>query len=148
MRAEDQYHVGIVVDDIEAAKREWSDIAGYVWGTELSATTDVRLPTGTVALPMRLVYSVSLPRVELVQRIPGTVWEPANSGVHHLGFWSDDVPADAASLEARDYAHEASGLAGDGTVMWSYHRSRNGPRIELVTRALEALLAPVWSVPG
>jgi hypothetical protein len=148
MRAEDQYHVGIVVDDLDEAKAELSGLAGYDWGAEMGATVEVRLPTGTAALLMRLVYSVSLPRVELVQRIPGTLWEPAaGSGIHHLGFWSDDVAGDARTLEARGYAHEASGLDGDGSVLWSFHRGDRGPRVELVSRRLEAVMAPMWAKP-
>jgi hypothetical protein len=86
MHAEDQYHVGIVVEDLGAAQAELSSLAGYVWGTEMAATVEVRLATGTAELFMRLVYSVSLPRVELVQRIPGTMWEPAG-GVRYTSPW-------------------------------------------------------------
>ena len=40
---------------------------------------------------MKMAYSKSEPRLEIIQSIPGTVWEPADSGVHHIGYWSDDV---------------------------------------------------------
>lgn len=39
--------------------------------------------------------------VEIIQSVPGTLWKPvAGSGIHHLGYWSDDVAADSAELAA------------------------------------------------
>jgi hypothetical protein len=148
LRAEDQYHVGIVVPDLDVAKKEWAAVAHYSWGTEMSAMTNVLLPIGTIPLPMRLVYSTSLPRIELVQEIPGTIWEPVpQSGIHHLGFWSDDVAGDGTDLKVRGYREEASGLNDDGDILWSFHRNdEGGARIELVSRTLEAMMAPLWSV--
>jgi hypothetical protein len=148
VRAHDQYHVGIVVEDLDGAKTQLSDMFGYVWGTEMGGLTMVTLPSGPVELNLRLVYSVTEPRLELVQQIPGTLWEPAaGSGVHHLGFWSDDVAADGVELEAHGFAHEASGVSPDGSAMWAYHRSPTGPRIELVSRVLELVMSPFWTSP-
>ncbi len=149
MNARDQYHVGIVVPDLTAAKEELAELLGYVWGTEVGATTRVRFPSGSSEVELSLVFSVNTPRLELVQRVPGTVWEPAvGSGVHHIGFWSDDVAGDATKLAAAGFEHEASGVDPDGNALWTYHRSATGPRIELVSRALEPLLDGLWSTPG
>jgi hypothetical protein len=149
VQADDQYHVGIVVEDLDNAKAELAALAGYVWGPQIEATTEVRLPSGSASLDMALVYSVSVPRIELVRQIRGTMWEPAaGSGVHHLGYWSDDVAADAAHLESQGYAHEASGLDPDGKVLWSFHRSQQGPRIELVSRTLQAQMSAMWAPPS
>lgn len=62
------------------------------------------------------------------------MWQPSNSGVHHLGYWSDDVAADSAALVAQGYEMEITGPGPDGVPMWAYHRHPTGPRIELVTR--------------
>lgn len=149
VNAADQYHVGIVVEDLDSAKAQLSDLFGYLWGPEVASDVTVRLAAETVELNLRLAYSVSEPRVELVQQLPGTLWEPAaGSGVHHLGYWSDDVGADGARLEAAGFAHEASGVAPDGSPVWAYHRSASGPRIELVSRALQPLLASLWAPPA
>jgi hypothetical protein len=67
------------------------------------------------------------------------------SGIHHLGYWSDDVTADAAHLTARGYAAEATGVRPDGTAVWAYHRNASGPRIELVSRAIAAGLEQYWA---
>ena len=146
MNARDQFHVGIVVPSITSAKKELTELFGYVWGEEVSARTRVEFPSGTSEIDLTLVYSATTPRLELVQRVPDTVWEPAiGSGVHHIGFWSDDVAGDAAKLEAARFEFEASGVDPDGNALWSYHRSSSGPRIELVTRLLEPMLEALWA---
>ena len=77
--------------------------------------------------------------MELIRSVAGTPWvAAAGSGIHHAGYWSDDVAADDRLLVARGYAEEAKGVGPDGTAMWSYHRSVGSPRIELVSRQLEA----------
>jgi hypothetical protein len=87
--------------------------------------------------------------VEIVRRVPGTLWEPvAGGGVHHVGYWSDDVEADGRALVARGYAEEARGVHPDGTAVWTYHRSANGPRVELVSREILAGLEGYWASPA
>ena len=67
------------------------------------------------------------------------------SGIHHLGRWSDDVVGDGDRLVAAGYALEAAGEDAQGTRSWAYHRSPVGPRIELVSRDLEAAMAGLWT---
>ena len=84
--------------------------------------------------------------MELIRSVAGTPWvAAAGSGIHHAGYWSDDVAADDRLLVARGYAEEAKGVGPDGTAIWSYHRSVRGPRIELVSRQLEAGLQSYWA---
>ena len=90
MRGADQFHVGIVVDDLHAALAELTELFGYEWCAQTSG--------------------------ELIQSVPGTPWVPApSSGLHHAGYWSDDTAADAALLVSRGYAEEARGLDADGS---------------------------------
>ncbi|MGH8995034.1 MAG: VOC family protein [Acidimicrobiales bacterium] len=145
MRGGDQFHVGIVVDDLVAALTEMTEMFGYEWASPLAVQTPVVLPGREFMLDLRFAYSVTEPRVELVQSVPGTLWTPApGSGVHHVGYWSDDVAADAAVLEAHGYATEAKGVRPDGAAAWAYHRSPSGPRIELVSRELQPSLEQYW----
>ena len=150
MRATEQFHAGIVVEDLDATLDDLSELFGYEWCPEINIQTPVLLPTGEATLDLRFTYSATVPRLELIQSIPGTLWVPAPmSGVHHLGYWSDDVASDGALLTARGYAVEATGVRPDGTPVWAYHRSPDGPRIELVSHALEAGPQPVLGVrPG
>ncbi len=145
MRADDQFHVGIVVDDLESTLAELSDLFGYRWCQEIGGPTPVRLPTGERSIDLRFAYSMTAPRLEIIRSVPGTLWVPSSgSPIHHLGYWSDDVAADAARLEARGYPAEATGTRPDGTPYWAYHRHPGAPRIEIVTRDLQPMLERYW----
>ena len=146
MRADDQFHVGIVVDDLDTALTEMTDLLGYEWCSLISVETPVVLVDGETSLGLTFAYSKDTPRVEVIQSIPGTLWIPAaESGLHHLGYWSDDVAADAHRLAFHGYEREASGVRPDGELMWTYHRTPGRPRIELVSRRLQAGLEQYWA---
>jgi catechol 2,3-dioxygenase-like lactoylglutathione lyase family enzyme len=146
MGADDLFHVGIVVDDLDAALAELSALFGYEWCPKFAVETPVRLPAGERMVDLCFVYSTMAPRLEVIRSVPGTPWTPAaGSGVHHIGYWSEDPAADAARLVARGHAEEAAGVRPDGAPIWSYHRSPRGPRIELVSRELEPVLAEYWA---
>ncbi|MCB0993789.1 MAG: VOC family protein [Acidimicrobiales bacterium] len=145
MRPEDQYHVGIVVEDYEATLERLGTLFGYVWGEEISSVNAVTLASGeTVELKSSFCYSLNGPRLEIIRSNPGTVWVPASSGIHHLGYWSDDVAADGAALEAQGYELEQFGPGPDGDRLYSYHRHPDGPRIEFVTRAVLPMFEQYW----
>jgi len=146
MRASDQFHVGIVVDDLDTTLAELSELFGYEWCDEIAVQTPVRLPTGDTVLDQRFRYSKNEPRLEVIESIPGTLWVPAaGSGVHHLGYWSDDVARDSAELERRGIGREAAGILPDGGAHWAYHRGPDGPRIELVSTDLQGPLGHYWA---
>jgi len=140
MRAEDLYHTGIVVDDFDATLALLTETAGYRWCEEYRGDQLIQTPGGEATVEMRIVYSVTEPRLEILQAIAGTVWTPSNSGVHHLGYWSDDVSADGAALTARGLRLEVTAPAPDGSALWAYYKGTGGPRVELVSRTLEPLL--------
>jgi hypothetical protein len=153
MKASDQYHAGIVVDDFDATLEDLAALFGYEFASPLALSTPVRLTddgqTTDRMIDLRFTYSVSVPRVEIIQSIPGTLWIPATgSGIHHLGYWSDDLPADSSLLQERGYALEAYGARDDGTAIWAYHRGVVGPRIELVSRELLPFMEQWWSSAG
>jgi hypothetical protein len=149
MRAEDQFHVGIVAEDFDATRASLSTLFGYQWCPEIGGPVPVRVATGDTTVDLRCVYSRCAPRLEIVRAVPGTVWVPAaGSGIHHVGYWSDDVAADSDELNRRGYMAEAAGVHPDGTPFWAYHRSTNGPRVELVARALQPAMEEYWATPG
>ncbi|MDA8043868.1 MAG: VOC family protein [Actinomycetota bacterium] len=146
MKAADQFHLGIVVDDIAESQARLTGLLGYEWGMTIESPVPVELPSGPVELTLRLSYSVTEPRLELVQEVADTLWTPArNGGVHHLGFWSEDLAADGAELVGSGFEHEASGLGGPDGPMWSYFRHPAGTRIELVSRALLPVMGALWT---
>jgi len=64
VRAEDQFHVGIVADDFEAALADLSSMFGYEWSDELGG------PDGPDGVPLFVLYRRATGfRVELVSRI-------------------------------------------------------------------------------
>jgi len=141
----DQFHTGIVTDDVDATLAELSSLFGYAWANEIAMAIPVTLPSGDAVIDLRMVYSRTTPRVEIVQAVPGTVWQPvAGSGIHHLGYWSDDVPGDGELLGRHGYELEATGKGADGVPTWAYLHRPGSPRIELVSRALQAGLEMMW----
>ena len=145
MQPDDLYHTGLVVDDIEATMRWFTDVAGYEWCDQFVGEQVVQLPGGERTLTMRGVYSLSEPRLELVGTISDTLWEPSNAGVHHLGYWSDEVDRDVATLVANGVQLEARSLMPDGSSLWAYCTAASGPRIEFVSRVLEPVMSEWWA---
>jgi lactoylglutathione lyase len=146
MKAESLYHTGIVVDDIEATMDWFAKVAGYTWTDVVTVDQDAVTPDGEVTIPMKMAYSGAEPRLELLQTVPGTVWTPSDSGAHHLGYWSDDVESDLATLESNGMTFEVKSYNpdGSGTLLWAYAKSPAGPRIELVSRKMEPFIAQWW----
>ena len=148
LRAEDQFHVGIVAADFEATVAGLTSLFGYQWCDEMGGPIHVRLPAGDAVLDVRCVYSRTSPRLEIVRPIPGTLWEPAaDSGIHHVGYWSDDVAADSAALERDGYLPEATRQDpdGGGAAAFAFYRSAAGFRVELVSRAVKPALERLWA---
>jgi hypothetical protein len=136
--AADQFHIGIVVDDPQATMSQLSAVFGYEWGERMGGQVPVSLPTGDVVVSLAAWYSLSTPRLEIVQSIPDSLWSPVpGSGIHHLGYWTDDVATSATALEGHGYTVEAMGKRPGGEAYWAYLGSPSGPRIELVSRKLQ-----------
>lgn len=143
MKPQDLYHSGIVVDDVEATMQWFADTAGYRWCEPYAGEQVVETPDGERTIPLHIAYTIDEPRLELVGTVPGTCWVPATSGIHHHGYWSDDVDADVDTLTA--HGHQLEARAPDptsGTSLWAYCMGPVGTRIELVSRALEPLMTP------
>ena len=133
VKAESLYHTGVVVDDLEKTMNWLADVAGYTHWTEVvSVDQDAVDQDGEVTIPMKMAYSGADPRLELLQ-FPVPVWTPADSGVHHIGYWSDDVESDLATLESNGMTFEVKSYNpdGSGTLLWAYAKGPTGPRIEL-----------------
>ena len=148
MKAENLYHTGIVVDDLEATMEWFAKVADYSWTDVVTVDQEAVTPDGDVTIPMKMVYSGAEPRLEkLLQTIPATASRPMTSpGVHHIGYWSDDVEADLATLESNGLTVEVSSHNpdGSGTLLWAYAKGPTGPRIELVSRNMEPFIAYWW----
>ncbi|MBY8860993.1 VOC family protein [Nocardia sp. CA2R105] len=136
LKAADFYHTGIVVPDLEAAKVRMSELAGYRWTTTLVTEVPVRIGDEDRTLEMRYVYSLDAPRIELVQEVPGTLWEATpRLATHHLGYFCDDLAATSKLLEEAGFEREVCAVIdGVAPSIFAFHVSLDGVRIEIVDR--------------
>ena len=134
------YHVGIVASDLGAAQVVLSQQLGVTWGPVLRLhEAEYRDGAGRdLVLPTTICYSVNEPYLELIQEVPGSVWEcNPHSNIHHIGFWSDDLATDGARLTASGCPLQLCGRSGNDTpVSFAYHRNGLGVRVEIVDSSL------------
>jgi methylmalonyl-CoA/ethylmalonyl-CoA epimerase len=89
-------HIGIVVRDCDKVIESWSALFG------MGPWTFREMGGGSVKLRVAAGYLGSI-RIDLIQPVAGKVLhseylEEHGEGLHHLGFYVDDVDAAAASL--------------------------------------------------
>ena len=138
------YHVGIVVPDVEAAMAHFTELLGVEWGPVVATEAfDVRDADGNdLTLPNKLCYSTSPPYLELVLEQPGTVWVcNEHSNLHHIGYWTDALPADSGRFTGTQCPLEICGRDGTQTpVQFAYHRDPLTVRFELVDIAMKPMM--------
>jgi hypothetical protein len=139
IRPADLYHVGMVVDDLDGMLQLLTAAAGYRWIVQVKNELPVCFAHSTQRLDMRAAFSLDQPHLEVIQHVPGTLWAPsANGGLHHIGYWSDDIAADSAELVAAGFPIEASGQDAEGHLEWTFHFAGVGPNIELINSSFKA----------
>jgi len=143
------YHVGIVVPDIEVAKEHLGELLGLSWGPVIHVDAfdarafDAEGGNGTdIVVPNTLCYSTEAPHIELVEEVPGTVWEcNEHSNLHHIGVWTDALPEDSANYAELRCPLQLCGRDADGGLQqFAYHRDPLGVRIELVDIAMKPMM--------
>jgi hypothetical protein len=130
------YHTGIVVTNLNDSMHALTSSAGLRWRDILENTVNVQLEDQSKSVHFRCLYSREGPHfVELIEKIPGTIWDDESSGrLHHLGYWSDDVLADAAALSAAGWQQVAIHVPEqDVEPLFSFHEGSLGFYVELVT---------------
>lgn len=140
------YHVGIVVADIETARRRLTDLLGIVWGPVMHLDeVGYRDRDGLdVVAPTTICYSTGTPCLELIEEVPGTIWvRNEHSNLHHIGFWSDDLAGDSAAVTAGGCPLQLCGRDGEhAPVSFAYHRDEDlGVRVELVDATIRDAMA-------
>lgn len=146
MRPEDQYHVGIAVNDFDSTLEWLSKAFGYRWCTEYNVDNLLVTPDGPITVPLRFTYSMDEPHIEVVQCIPGTLFVASGTTPHHLGYWSDDIDADTAALAAAGAEIEGKGYWAEGeAALWAFARPPAGSRIELVSRLVKPSMEQWWA---
>ena len=137
------FHVGVVVPSLETARDHLSELLHVTWGPIAELDIAKRDADGhDLTLPLRMCFSAGpstgaakgAPRIELIEEIPGSVWEcNEHSNLHHIGFWSDALVDDVGAFVAAHCPMQLSGRDGDtAPVQSAYHRDPLGFTVELV----------------
>ena len=139
---EDVFHHGLVVEDLATSMHDLEQAFHVEWTSIEEVQLRIRTPDGHSVVDLRLVYTRQGPsRIELIQAVPGTVWElPATGSFgslapHHIGVWCDDIPGTSRDLSGRGIPLLVTADDGTGEAAgFAYHRAPSGSMIEIFDR--------------
>ncbi|MFE5700362.1 VOC family protein [Rhodococcus koreensis] len=130
---EDLFHVGVVVEDLSEGMAEFGESLGLTWRRPFFPVADVKTPQGRQTMQVGAVYTEHGPvYYELLQRYDSGLWQTC--GLHHLGYWSDDVAGDTERLVKRGYVLEGM-MMRDDAVTGAYLLLNGSSRVELIPRS-------------
>jgi catechol 2,3-dioxygenase-like lactoylglutathione lyase family enzyme len=112
------WHIGIAVPDLEKGKKELGEVFGLRWRPARVRKLVLNDAAGRPSeVECHVAFSVGGQfAVEVWQAIPGTPLDiPEAGGVHHVGYWVDDLAAEAKRLDALGYPSYAT--TGDATPL-------------------------------
>ncbi len=125
------YHVGFIVEDIEAAMAEMTNAFGLAWQEPHESSYGDRWR-------IKVAYSkTGPPFIELIEGEPGGPWDTSGGPrLDHIGFLTDDVEGEAARLVAAGMPVSVGGAEFGRPGFFSYHEAAPlGARVEMVDRA-------------
>ncbi|MEU7812196.1 VOC family protein [Pseudonocardia sp. NPDC049154] len=138
------YHTGLIVNDLERAMKQMGGALGLQWAPPKESTTPLLGPDGLVGRHVRFTYSLQGPHfVELLEQIDAGPYVNLTGGryIHHLGYYTEDLPGASAALEKQGYRRELSGDEEDGRITraaFHYNDETPGMWIELVSHEIAA----------
>lgn len=149
--AQDQFHIGIRVPDIDAAMDELGAGLNLTWAEPRDVAEQALWTPGTGLQHhhLRFTYSAEgAQHLELLQGPTGSLWDGDDGpGAHHIGIWVDDVAAETDALIDGGWtllgAHRDPG-DGQGYGVFSYLQPPTGFIVELVDRQVEASFEQWW----
>jgi catechol 2,3-dioxygenase-like lactoylglutathione lyase family enzyme len=100
------WHIGIAVPDLQEGQEQLGAVFGLRWRpTRVRALTLVDADGRAHDVECHVAFSLGGPfAVEVWQAIPGTPLDiPESGGVHHIGYWVDDITAEAERLSTLGY---------------------------------------------
>lgn len=133
-------HVGIIVEDLDAAMAEMSATLGVHWLPVQERPND--------HTTLRLTFSTVSPYIELIEGSPGTSRDTSNGPhVDHLAYWTRDFAGDRQRMLDAGLTLEVEGVSPFGGG-WCYLRSCvTGLRIELCDIAAFSAWHRQWGLP-
>ena len=131
------YHVGYVVPRLEDAMAQFSAAIGARWVDHVVHVRYLGAGGEVVEVDLHTSFTLDGPvHIELIEAAPGTIWQlGAGPAIHHIGLWTDDVPAEAERLVHSGMPVVAGGLDGGDPAVpgyFSYHDNPQGGKLELV----------------
>lgn len=105
------WHIGVAVDDLEQGKQEFADVFGLSWRpTRVRGLTLTDAQGIEYEVECRVTFSEGGPfAVELWEAVPGTpLAAPPGGGVHHIGYWIDDMAEENSRLSALGFGPHAT----------------------------------------
>ncbi len=134
------HHIGILVDDLEAAIERWSAATGYRFSPIGRYRTDRWVDSSDPSPhPHDARFAISyegLPRIELLETTGAGTHAPSQVGPHHIAFLGiDDVAGERARIEALGFATDGSNTdeVGRPLLFFTTPVPAIGTRIELVS---------------
>jgi lactoylglutathione lyase len=146
---QDVYHVGVRVDDLDAAMQELGEGLALTWAEVTHRDQRVWLPgEGATAIPLDFTYSCEGPQhIELLKGAAGSIWDARDwPGVHHMGVWVGDVAATTDQLVAAGWTLEIAQLPPEeGYGAFTYVRAPSGFLLEPVSSAMKPAFERWWA---
>ncbi|NEK56862.1 VOC family protein [Geodermatophilus sabuli] len=136
------YHTGIIVNDLDKAMSQMGTALGLLWAPPKTSTAPLLCPDGIVDREVRFTYSLQGPHfIELLEQVNAAPYLNLTGGryVHHLGYFTDDLPGAADYLEQQGYRRELSGAPENGAITrasFHYNPEAPGMWIELVSHEI------------
>lgn len=148
LHSRDLYHLAWVVPNLEEAMQTFGSV-GLRWAKPVIRTVNMQTPTSDpTQVSILVTYSIDDPmHVELIEHCPNSPWQKESLGVpHHLGWWSDNLRNDIATLVAEGHELQAWMVGDDGKPSrFAYLINSQGLRVELVDRAAQPQIRAWWS---
>lgn len=139
----------LVVPDRERAIAELAPVLGdWVRMVPREGGTHITTSTGRLTVRLTVAWTLSGPvHIELIEGVPGTVWEPRARGyLHHVGYRIEDLASASDSLVAAGMTVEVTRWQESGRPAgFAYHTMPGGFRVELSEHGPPDNLAELWS---
>jgi catechol 2,3-dioxygenase-like lactoylglutathione lyase family enzyme len=100
------WHIGFAVPDLPESQKEFGEVFGLRWRPARVRRLTLADAAGRpYEVECHVVFSRGGPfAIEVWQAVPGTPLDvPEGGGVHHIGYWVDDLAAEAKRLGALGY---------------------------------------------
>jgi catechol 2,3-dioxygenase-like lactoylglutathione lyase family enzyme len=147
------YHVGYVVENLNDAMGQFSEAIGARFVDHFVTATYRDVGNSIVTVELHTSFSLDGPtHIELIEAKAGSIWEIGSGpGLHHIGLWTDDVPAEAARLARAGLTAVASSVDPDDEASpsyFSYHRNLAGSLVEIVDIGMQQGMRDWIATPG